>query len=326
MVDERMRTYVTLGWSIIFLAAAGCAPADVAVDESAPERFLPPGASADQSSIEEFVASDGARLGYVQYLAPNAETALVYLHGIESHEGWFALAAAGLRAGGYDVFCLDRRGSGINRENRGFISGHVGSYEILLDDVHTFVDRLRGRYSSVFVVGLSWGGKLALSYGLTHPDNIEGLILITPGIRSLVDVSSIEKLKIVALQGVNPTFAIRTPIEPEMFTSTPMYLSYIREDPLRLRHASARFFWESNKLDGYVDDRMPTNRLPIQLFLAGNDVIIDNEGVLEVLERGGQETLEVITYPEQTHSVQVDAAVRLVDDMVRWLTERKASS
>lgn len=320
--EQIMRHSIAVICLIVLLCLGGCATVDVSVDEAAPERSLPPGASANDSSIEEYVAPDGRRLAYVRYRASGARTALVYLHGIESHEGWFALAARELSARGYDVFCLDRRGSGINRENRGFRSGHVDSFETLHADIDKFVEGLRGRYSSVFVVGLSWGGKLALSYALTHPDEIEGLVLITPGLRSRVDVSSAEKLKIVTLQALNPTSPVPTPIEPEMFTTTPKYLHYIREDPLRLRYASVRFFWQTHRLDNYIDERMPANTLPIQVFLAGRDRIIDNHGVLKVLERGGQDSLDVVTYPDQTHSIQVDAFERLVDDMTRWLRQR----
>jgi alpha-beta hydrolase superfamily lysophospholipase len=70
---------------------------------------------------------------------------------------------------------------------------------------------------------------------------------------------------------------------------------------------------------------MPKNRLPILLFLAGQDRIIDNAGVLRVLERGGQDVLDVVEYEDQTHSIQFDAPQRLVDDMSRWIEQQCAS-
>jgi pimeloyl-ACP methyl ester carboxylesterase len=146
-------------------------------------------------SDDAYAGSDGAALGYVKYENPGAKTALIYLHGIESHSGWFAKAATLLRDRGYAVYCLDRRGSGINRENRGFVSGHVDSYKTLLNDIRAFIGPLRKRYDSVFLLGVSWGGKLALGYGLTYPDDVRGLVLITPGIRALVDVSLFTRLK-----------------------------------------------------------------------------------------------------------------------------------
>jgi alpha-beta hydrolase superfamily lysophospholipase len=243
----------------------------------------------------------------------------VYLHGIESHAGWFALAAQQLRNQGYDVYLLDRRGSGLNRENRGFVSGHVDSYQTLWTDIDAFILPLRQRYDRVFLVGLSWGGKLALSYGLNRPETIDGLVLITPGLRAEVDVSVLNKLKILLLSPLYPTARVATPIEPAMFTTTPPYLDYIRNDPLRLTSATVRFFWQSHRLDKYIDGHIAGNRLPIQLFLAGQDTIIKNDEVLKVLQYADDVPLEVLSYEDQTHSIQLDAPQRLINDMSDWI-------
>ena len=247
------------------------------------------------------------------------------MHGIESHAGWFAIAAGELQRRDFDVFCLDRRGSGLNRENRGFLSGHTNAYETLFADIDAFINPLREYYDQIFLVGLSWGGKLALAYGLSRPQAVDGLVLITPGLRAEVDVSMLEKMKIALLSPWNPTARVLTPIQPEMFTTTPPYLEYIRDDPLRLTSATVRFFWQSHRLDKYVDKNIAGNQLPVQLFLAGGDTIIDNDGVLNVLEQGREAGLDVLLYDDQTHSIQLDAASRLVDDMADWIRAQEST-
>jgi pimeloyl-ACP methyl ester carboxylesterase len=304
---------------LIVVLVCGCSPIrPTPVDPGvAGAQYVPDVSFAGSADV--YAASDGAALGYVRYDKPGAKTALIYVHGIESHSGWFAQAATQLRDRGYNVYCLDRRGSGINRENRGFGSGHVDSYKTLLADIRAFIQSLRNRYDSVFLVGLSWGGKLALSYGLTHPEDIRGLVLITPGIRALVDVTLFTKLKILLFSQTQPLEPIAIPIVPEMFTNTPRHLDFIRRDPLRLKYATAGFFFESYRLDGYIDGLMPSLRLPVQLFLAGGDRIIDNEGVRLMLEQGAQGQLEILTYEDQTHSIQLDATERMVQDIDKWL-------
>ncbi len=267
----------------------------------------------------EFQAPDGVYLGYIAYTAPGADTALVYLHGVESHAGWFAQAAVQLQERGYDVFCLDRRGSGINRENRGFTSGHVDTFQVLLDDIHTFVGQLRQRYRRIVLVGLSWGGKLATAHALAWPGDADDLVLITPGLKALVDVSLLDKLRIVLFSQLSPQSRIASPIAPEMFTTTPRYLDYIEKDPLRLTDATARFYWQSNRLDAWLDNNIDTLDTPLLLFLAGRDRIIDNAGVIELLQRAWLLEFEIIDYPDQTHSVQFDDPDRLVQDLDQWL-------
>lgn len=317
-----------LRWSLAALAwiLAGCGPPDIpsVPDNSAIlDQFLSKPRIAGPD-VGHYAGAGGATLGFKAYRSerPDRRLALVYFHGIESHADWFDEAARRLQTQGIDVFCLDRRGSGINRENRGFPSGHADSMAQLLADVDAFVQPLHGHYGRVVLVGLSWGGKLALAYGLEHPDAADGLVLITPGLRSLVDVSGWTKLGILGASWLAPRTPFAVPIEAPMFTTTPRHLDYIRSDPLRLTEASAGFFMTSVAFDRYIDRRIADNRLPVLLFLAGRDRIIDNDAVLSLLEMGKGAGLEVRQYPEQTHSIQFDAPEKMVTDISGWLAQR----
>ena len=280
----------------------------------------------ESGQLALYAGAGGAELGYFEYRAePGNGVAVVYLHGIESHAGWFGLAAERLRARGYDVFALDRRGSGVNQASRGFVPGHADDWRMLVEDVHAFVEPLRARYGGVFLAGLSWGGKLAVAYGLEHPGAVDGLVLITPGLVAKVDPPLADKLKIVAGAALRPTARVPTPIEPPMFTTTPRYLDYIENDPLRLTSATAGFFWETRRLDRHIDANVAALRLPALLLLAGRDRIIDNAATRALLARAAGADIEVVDYPDQTHSVQFDDPDRLVADMDRWMRAHAAS-
>ena len=319
----KLRLNIFLHLALFAVLLTGCAVAPVQPGEQQPEVAQNPAPSGSTSNLETYAASEGANLAYVSYTGSGARTALIYLHGIESHAGWFAIAAGLLRERGYDVYLLDRRGSGLNRENRGLVSGYVDSYETLIADIHAFIRAQRPRYERVFLLGLSWGGKLATAYALSHPEDIDGLVLITPGLRAKVDVTLPQKLKIALLSPLNPGARVGVPIQPTMFTSTPQYLDYIRNDPLRLNSATVRFFWQSRRLDSFIEGAIETERLPVQLFLAGKDTIIDNEGVTALLRRARNAEMDVVEYADQTHSIQMDAPQRLVDDISRWLNRHE---
>ena len=316
----RRRGFVEhLAWLILVgacLTAGGCETPSAAVDPNAQlDAYY---VSDDPNTVREvkvYLAADGQELAYLHHrpLDTKARTAIVYLHGIESHGAWFDEAGDMLCREGYEVFCLDRRGSGMNRENRGLVSGHCESWEQLHSDVQTFIKPLRARYDTVVLAGLSWGGKQALACGLASPDDIDGLVLITPGIRLALPGQVWPAMQVLLSAPNDP---VKIPIEPEMFTDTPAHLAKLRRDPLRLHYATARFLIESAKLDHYIDRMMPTNTLPVLLVLAGRDQIIDNQGVTDVLERGTQEILDIVIFSDQTHSVQFDAPARLVRQIV----------
>lgn len=273
-----------------------------------------------------WTAPDGTTQNYVRYSSRHDNTrhlAYLYLHGIESHAAWFDEAADYLTRTGADVFALDRRGSGLNREAQGFPSGHVASAEVLLDDVDAAIVRLRKTYQKVVVIGLSWGGKLGLAHSLFRENKPDGLVLITPGVASKIQPSFALKWKVLASAFFQPTRQFIIPIRPEMFTTDPFFLERMAADPLRLRSVSARFYMESRRLDRRVARAITGNTVPMLTFFAGQDQIIDNQTAKDLLRRGGNPGLDIIVYKEQVHSLQFDAPRQLVDDILKWTQEQE---
>ena len=274
--------------------------------------------------IRTFASHDGKDLAYVIHRPARLNSrraAFLYLHGIESHSGWFDPAAELLARHGYPVFSLDRRGSGLNRENRGFVSGYVARGTKLVDDVHRAVKVVRasGNYDEIYLIGLSWGGKYALAYDAAYPNEVAGMVLITPGMKPKVDLGVGEKAAVFSDSLFAPKRQHRIPIEAEMFTTTPKYLQYIKNDPLKLHTTSASFLMQSKRLDKVVEKTDPGNHPPLLVFLAGKDQIIDNEATRALVTRDPNRSVKIIDYPDQTHSIQLDAPKRLTRDIDRWM-------
>ena len=66
---------------------------------------------------------------------------MLYLHGIQSHGGWFEGSACYLAEKGLHVLLPDRRGSGLNEAER----GHARSAGRLLQDVVETMAWLKGK-------------------------------------------------------------------------------------------------------------------------------------------------------------------------------------
>ena len=267
---------------------------------------------------------DEKELGFVAFrpVRMNSRRAgFIYFHGIESHSGWFDEAARQLAAKGYPVFSLDRRGSGINRENRGYVSGHVEKGTNLIDDIHRAVGLARksGKVDEIYLIGLSWGGKYIMAYDATYPNEVDGMIQITPGMKPKVDLKPVQKLAVISDAVFAPKRQHRIPIEPTMFTTDPVNLDYIANDPLKLETVSASFLVQSVKMDKLVERLDDEKHPPLLVFLAGQDRIIDNEATRELVTRDPTRSVIVIEYEDQTHSIQLDAPGRLTRDIVKWV-------
>jgi len=251
---------------------------------------------------EELLLDDEYATGVFHHAPPDgASTAppVVYLHGIQSHPGWFFGSARRLAMDGHDVFQVTRRGSGANIVGR----GDAQSAGRILGDVERAVRFALERTGSqrAILLGVSWGGKLAAAYAVmpSYRRAIASLVLVAPGIVPRVDVSFGTKLAIAASLLLYPRWTHRIPLDdPELFTDNEEMREFIRRDPMSLRRASAGFLYASRRLDRMIS-REPGGVIdvPITLILSDGDRIIDSDATAKVIERLAVGHLEIVRLP-----------------------------
>jgi alpha-beta hydrolase superfamily lysophospholipase len=274
--------------------------------------------------IETHTASDGYRWQYRRYVPTSAPRArVVCIHGIQSHGGWYTHSCHRLREAGFEVFFLDRRGAGLNQEQRGDAPG----FRRLVDDVAEF---LRGLHSTqhaalpVFLVAISWGGKLAAALQRRHPGLTDGLALLCPGFCPKVGPTFRQRLAILWSRLISPRRLFPIPLnDPELFTATPHWQQFIRDDSLSLREATARFLVESVRLDGYLRFVPAYVTMPVLLLLAEHDRIIDNGRTRAFVERLASKDKQTIEYAGAHHTLEFDPEPeRFLRDLISWLERR----
>jgi len=249
--------------------------------------------------------------------------AVLYIHGIQSHGGWFERSAAHLAGAGLAVLLPDRRGSGRNQQDR----GHARSPGQLIADLIATLDVLREQtgHARCNVVAVSWGGKLALALARRVPDRLNRLVLVAPGLFPRVDLSSGEKLRVGWCSLWEPKRSFDVPLgDPELFTATPQWVRFIRDDPLSVRQVTARFLLTSRRLDWEVRayGRRPPP-MPVRLFLAGRDRIIDNERTRRFVRELPIPDRSIVEYPDAHHTLEFEPDPQgYVEDLVRAVLAR----
>src|SRR5688572_20056051 len=107
--------------------------------------------------LDYYQAADGRRLIARVWDGNDSPRArVVFLHGITSHSGWYNRSCDHLRGAGFEVHFLDRRGSGLNPDDR----GDIACWMTWVSDVAAYLEQL-GNSRPVILCGISWGGKLA---------------------------------------------------------------------------------------------------------------------------------------------------------------------
>jgi alpha-beta hydrolase superfamily lysophospholipase len=273
-------------------------------------------------TVEEHTAGDGYRWRYRRYLPAGVPRAqVVCIHGIQSHGGWYGYSCSRLAEAGFAVSFLDRRGSGLNEQDRGDAPG----FRRLLDDLAEFLGTLRGPATPpVFLVAISWGGKLAVALQRRHPGLVDGLALLCPGFFARVRPPVGQRLAIAGARLVRPRKLFPIPLnDPELFTATPRWQRFIREDALGLRQATARLLVESVRLDGYLRVVPGHVRVPVLLLLAECDRIIDNARTRRYVAGFASADREVIEYARAHHTLEFEPEPdRFIGDLRAWLERR----
>ena len=278
-------------------------------------------------TLEEFASKDGYRWKYRQYVpAGTPKGAVVFLHGIQSHGGWYESSCNHLCQAGYQVSFLDRRGSGLNLLDRG---DAPGGFRRLLDDIGEFLTALprtvpRGHTVGrlpVFLAGISWGGKLAVALERRHPGLIDGMVLMCPGLFAKVRPPLFQRLRIFFLRWITPRKRFPIPLnDPELFTASPRWQQFLRDDPLRLHDATARFLVESVRLDGYLRFVPKYVHVPVLLLLAESDRVIRNEKTRAFVDRFATPDKKAIEYPGAHHTLEFEPDPDVfLSDIKTWL-------
>ena len=262
---------------------------------------------------------------YARYWSPPAcRGGVLYLHGIQSHGGWYERSAARLCESGFAVLQPDRRGSGRNQPQR----GHAESSTQLLDDGRVCLEELARRCGrpSNHVLGVSWGGKMAAAMHADDADGIAGLVLVTPGLFPIINVSAAEKFRIGWSMVANPERHYDIPLnDPELFTSSPRWKEYLRRDELQLHRATAGFFLASRRMDK-VARRLPEAKaVPLHLMLAADEAIIDNDKTRDFVRQMHWPVRVITTYANSRHTLEFDPdAEHYLDDLIHWLVDPAA--
>jgi acylglycerol lipase len=273
--------------------------------------------------VRAFAASDGYPLHVAVWPATvPARGQVVVLHGVQSHSGWYHRLGQTLAASGYLASFPDRRGSGTNTKDR----GHAPSAGRLIKDLVEWLRGVRIEHPRLptALAGISWGGKIAAIVAGRHPELVDALALICPGLHPRVGVSRKERLQIAwaFLTDRRKTFPIPLS-DPSLFTASPEGQAFIAGDPLSLRQGTAGLLAASFVIDRFVSRAPSRIRQPALLMLAGQDRIVDNARTREYFERLASSDRQVIEYSEGHHTLEFDPdPSRYALDLVGWLDRR----
>ncbi len=240
-------------------------------------------------------ADDGVKLYCKAWKAETPRGILVIAHGLGEHCDRYHPLLEEIAGQHISVYALDHRGHGRS----GGQKGHVNRFGEYMNDLHRFVQAVRQEEKSglpLILFGHSMGGVIAFQYALTHPQNLDALVLSSAGLRPIVKAGSLKRAIASALSSVMPRFSMPTGLDPNLLTHDRSIVEAYVKDPLVHGVVSVSWYREFTRAGEECLQRAGELKMPLLLLHGKEDGIVDYHGSEEVMKRAASKDKEIFIF------------------------------
>jgi alpha-beta hydrolase superfamily lysophospholipase len=272
--------------------------------------------------IEETItASDGLRLYVRRRQVESARATVIIVHGFGEHSGRYGALTDYLISRAYSVTAYDHRGHGLSDG----LPGHVESFSEYEADLDKIIASVRAQSESptVYVVGHSMGGLVALRYLARKNNAVAGAIISAPLIAVAVAVPA-HKLMIARVSArMAPRMRLDNELNPAALSRDPEVGKAYAADPLVNRKVSARWFAEATSAMEEVKEMAPQVILPVLIMHGSKDRIASVDATRKLFERIGSPDKELEVYEGLYHELfNEPEKFEVFERVAGWLDRR----
>jgi epoxide hydrolase 4 len=278
-------------------------------------------ASAEAAEIgkDGYVDSKGVKIHYV---VAGEGPLLVMIHGFPDF--WYTWRAQMPElAKHFKTVAIDQRGYNLSDKPVG-----VANYKLekLVGDLDAVVDHFGAK--KAVIVGHDWGGMVAWSYAMQHPDKVDRLVILNlphpRGLfRELASNPEQQKHSQYARDFQKPDAASK--VTPAMLTfwvhdhdAKAKYLEALKRSSME---GMLNYYKANYPREPYEVRDMPNVKCPVLMIHGLKDTAL-LPGALSGTWNWIDNEFTLVTIPNAGHFVQQDAADVVTRTMVRWLTDK----
>ena len=267
-----------------------------------------------------FVGRGGCEIFFQSWSAQSTRGAIVLVHGVGEHSGRYGNIIGRLDGKKISVYAHDHRGHGKSGGKR----GHIDSIEDYIYDLKTFVDYIRDQNKKIPMVlfGHSMGGLIALKYALTYPEDMDALVLSSPGLVPSFRVPAWKSALGRLLSRLMPDLQMRSGIDPGHVSRDEKVVRAYVEDPMVHDLVTARWFTEITSTAGECMERAGELTMPLLVFHGKDDKIVDFSGSVRVFENFRSKNKELRMFDGLYHETMNEPETdrkKVLDYVERWL-------
>ncbi|MEN9202794.1 MAG: lysophospholipase [Thermostichus sp. DG_1_6_bins_120] len=260
---------------------------------------------------------DGIPLFLHHWPQPAARGRLLLLHGKGDHGGGFGAWATDLAAQGWEVLAPDMRGFGRSGGIRCWIH-RFSQYQRDLEWISQQVWPEDG--IPRIWCGYSAGANWVTEYALAHPEQVQGLILLSPAFCIDHYFTPFTRRLLQVLDWVAPQLALTGRYEPPRVTALPEQQAAFAADPYLCGVTRARFTAELIRSGQRCITQAHRLTLPVLLLYTSADIVVNPSGALHFAQR--LPNVQVQDFPQSRHDLLHDSQMGAVKQTVQqWLSQ-----
>lgn len=272
-----------------------------------------------------FISHDGLKLRSRGYKpAGNKPTAhVLILHGLGDHSGSlpYRNLSTYLVRNGYATYLFDMRGHGESEGTRMY----AHTWSDVRNDVKEFVRLIRETSDlseSVYIIGLSLGGLIALNYAETYPEDVQGVIAAAPAVDAS-GVTAVIKMIVLLLARLTPRLPINLGLNlSNISRSQEAVLEYTGDSKFQTK-STPRLAAEILTAMAETQEKCFMLRTPTLILHGAEDKIVLPEGSSHFFTRIPVPDKQRIVYEETLHNLFIEPNRNQVfQDITQWIQER----
>lgn len=279
----------------------------------APSRSL---SGADLQVADAIAVPRRGRLYLHRWTHPDPIGRAIWLHGKGDYGHGFAELGVDLQRVGWSCYAPDMFGFGRSPGLRCW----MWNFDQVLADLEVVQQQLCPQIWGGYSTGALW----AMEYALAHPQQVRGLVLISPALRIDNNLTPLTRRLLPYLNWMAPQWPVIRRYNPMRVTSVPYRQQELLEDPWVSGTTRIRFVAELIKAGRRCRERAQQLSVPILVLYTPNDRIVNPEGTQELIStlQDAGKAITVQTFPDSEHDLLHDVDHLQVKQAIRdWLRQ-----
>jgi alpha-beta hydrolase superfamily lysophospholipase len=272
-------------------------------------------------AIKYYTNDEGLRFFSQRWIPTDPKALIILVHNAGDHSGRYHYVINRFAQDGYAVAAFDQRGHGLSDGRR----GDVDRFDHWVEDIRSFVTEVRQelpKKTPVVIVAIGVGGLTALNYSISHPDDIDGIIAISPAISVKLEVPGWKRWLGQRLVNLVPRMAVKIGLEPQMLTRDESLMDEYKSDPLVCRKITLRMGREIFNASSMVMPLAFRLRKPILMMQAKDDMVCSSEATRMFFDRIEYPRKKLIMYDGAFHDPLNDMVKdEAYSDISKWLDQ-----